>query len=73
LDWLIVKNDKRVSKNPAGYLAKSIRDDYATPQGFESKATLEAKRQAEEKAEREAQTQWETARQRDVRLALKQA
>jgi Replication initiator protein A len=72
LDWLIGKKDKRVSKNPAGYLAKSIRDDYATPKGFESKATLEAKRQAAEKAEREAHAQRETARQRDARLAAEE-
>jgi hypothetical protein len=71
-DWLIGKKDKRVSKNPAGYLAKSIRDDYATPKGFESKATLEAKRQAAENAEREAQAQRETARQRDARLAAEE-
>jgi hypothetical protein len=72
LDWLIGKKDKRASKNPAGYLAKSIRDDYATPKGFESKAMLEAKRQAAEKAEREAQAQREAARQRDIRLAAEE-
>ena len=37
-DWLIQKKDKRVSKNPAGYLAESIRKDYTPPRGFESMA-----------------------------------
>src|SRR5262249_10236181 len=27
-DWLVSKNDKRVSKNPGGYLAESIRKSY---------------------------------------------
>ena len=36
------------------------------------KATLEAKRQAAEKAEREAQAQREAARQRDARLAVEE-
>ena len=62
-DWLLEKKDKRVSKSPAGYLAESVRKDYAEPRGFESKAererkladqeaqrqrVLEAKRQADE-------------------------
>ena len=56
LDWLSGKKDKRVSKNPGGYLAESIRKGYVPPKGFESKAAreknqadeLERKRQAEE-------------------------
>ena len=46
-DWLTEKQDKRVSKNPAGYLAESIRKGYAAPKGFESKADRERKRDAE--------------------------
>ncbi|MDG3008247.1 replication initiator protein A [Paludisphaera mucosa] len=37
-DWLVERRDKRVSKNPAGYLAESIRKDYTAPRGFESEA-----------------------------------
>ena len=37
-DWLMEKQDKRVARSPAGYLVKSITDDYAPPKGFESKA-----------------------------------
>ena len=55
-DWLSGKEDKRVSKNPGGYLADSIRKGYVPPKGFESKTDrekkqadeLELKRQAEE-------------------------
>ena len=33
-DWLMARNDKRVAKNPAGYLVASIRGRYAAPEGF---------------------------------------
>ena len=33
-DWLTEKKDKRVAKSPAGYLVKSISEDYAAPKGF---------------------------------------
>ena len=33
-DWLVKNEDKRVAKNPAGYLVASIRDDYTPPGGF---------------------------------------
>ncbi len=36
-DWLMEKQDKRVAKSPAGYLVKSINDDYAAPKGFVSR------------------------------------
>lgn len=44
-DWLKTQKDKRIGKSPAGYLVKSITDDYAAPQGFIPKA--ERDRQAE--------------------------
>lgn len=60
-DWLVERKDKRVSKNPAGYLAESIRKDYATPRGFESEAqrreraeALDAQRRKVEEAKRKA-------------------
>lgn len=37
-DWLTARKDKRVSRNPGGYLADSIRKDYAAPKGFEGPA-----------------------------------
>lgn len=60
-DWLVERKDRRVSKNPAGYLAESIRKDYALPRGFESEAqrreraaALEEQRRKVEDARRKA-------------------
>lgn len=54
-DWLLAKKDRRVSKNPGGYLAESIRKTYARPTGFESKAEREKKRVAEQERMRRAE------------------
>jgi hypothetical protein len=52
-DWMAARTDKRVGKSPAGYLVKSINDDFAAPKGFVSKAEQqrisEAKRQNEQR------------------------
>jgi hypothetical protein len=45
-DWLVKNEDKRVGKNPAGYLVASIRSDYQAPSDFES--TKEAEKKAEQ-------------------------
>ena len=34
-DWLVAKRDTRVAKNPAGFLAAAIRDNYRPPQEFQ--------------------------------------
>ena len=36
VDWLLRCKDRRVPKNPAGYLVQSIRVGYETPDGFPS-------------------------------------
>lgn len=54
-DWLMEKRDKRVQKSPAGYLVESIRNDYAAPKGFESRA--DRKRRLAEAAERQRQAE----------------
>jgi Replication initiator protein A len=51
-DWLAGKQDKKVAKNPAGYLVTSINDDYAVPKGFESKAEQLKKAEAKHARER---------------------
>lgn len=51
-DWLVERRDKRVSKNPAGYLAESIRKDYAAPRGFESQAERSQRSAAQEEQRR---------------------
>jgi hypothetical protein len=53
-DWLMEKQDKRVARSPAGYLVKSIADDYTAPKGFESKAVRQARAEAKRQADREA-------------------
>ncbi len=37
-DWLLKNEDKRVGKNPAGYLVASIRADYQAPSDFRASA-----------------------------------
>lgn len=54
-DWLSTTKDKRVSKSPAGYLVESIRNDYAAPKGFVSKAEREKKRAEELERTKRAQ------------------
>lgn len=54
-DWLSEKKDKRVSKSPGGYLAESIRKGYVAPKGFESKAVIEQRRNAELERKRKAE------------------
>ena len=66
-DWLMAKKDKRISKNPAGYLAKSIRDDFATPEGFKSQAQIEAERLVKEEAEQARRARMAEARAAETR------
>ena len=51
-DWMAENADPRVGRNPAGFLVKSIRDNYAPPKGFETKADRERKSRAAAEAER---------------------
>jgi vacuolar-type H+-ATPase subunit I/STV1 len=53
-DWMTEKQDKRLAKSPAGYLVKSITDDYAAPKGYVSRAELERQAEAKRQAERKA-------------------
>ena len=63
-DWLLKNEDKRVGKNPAGYLVASIRSDYQAPVDFKPKA-LAGKTARPSKAEAEARAQQERLRARD--------
>ena len=51
-DWLLEKQDKRVAQSPAGYLVKSINDDYAAPKGFIPKAERQRQQEARQAKER---------------------
>ena len=66
-DWLAEKQDKRVARSPAGYLVKSITDDYATPKGFESKATRQARAEAKRQADQQASEQRRREREQAAR------
>ena len=59
LDWLLKKGDKRVGKNPAGYLVASIREGYSAPEGYtppdEADRLAEAERQLAEDERRRRQ------------------
>ncbi len=74
-DWLMRNEDKRVGKNPAGYLVASIRADYQAPGDFpspgaEAKAA-EAERSADEAKRLEqhrARAETERTQARDVEL-----
>jgi hypothetical protein len=59
-DWLVARRDRRVARSAAGYLVKSIEDDYAAPQGFEGQAD----RARREEAERQRQRQEADAKRR---------
>jgi hypothetical protein len=76
-DWMLATKDKRVTKSPAGYLVKSIEDDYAAPKGFESRDERRRRAEAErgatsakQRREAEASSRQEAERARiDAYLA----
>lgn len=80
-DWLMKNEDKRVGKNPAGYLVASIRADYSAPGDFPSAEAhapsamaeaAETRRQNRVKAQKqheEAEAARDQARENDLRAA----
>ena len=66
-DWLIEKQDKRVAKSPAGYLVKSIEDDYAAPQGLLSKAERQKRDEARQAREQQATDARRQKREQEAR------
>ncbi len=71
-DWLVKNEDKRVGKNPAGYLVASIRSDYQAPEEFAKVVKAEeSKKEAEEvdrKARRKVRDDSEAQKAREVAL-----
>ncbi len=74
-DWLLKNEDKRIGKNPAGYLVASIRDDYQAPVDFKKAGATaeaaEAGRAAEEarrKDQKRTRDEAELAQDREVTL-----
>ena len=78
-DWLLRNEDRRVGKNPAGYLVVSIRSDYQAPGDYQArgsaakpaadKAKRSAAAQAERRASEEVQDQRDKAREAKLRAA----
>jgi hypothetical protein len=64
LDWLAEKKPQKID-DPAAYLVGAIRNDYAPPKGFVSKAERERRQQAKDAKERAAVA--EQLRQRQER------
>ena len=75
-DWLVTQKDKRVSKNPPGYLYRAIEHDYTPPAEFVSRKSslgrakevrLKAPREVNRDAERESafDSFWEDLSERD--------
>lgn len=82
-DWLVENQDKRVGKNPAGYLVASVRADYRAPGDFppgtppappagpaaaEGRSRAQAQTQAQAQAQAE-QAEADGAREADLRGA----
>jgi len=70
-DWMTEEKDKRLSQNPAGYLVASIRDDYAAPQGFESKAERDRKRKLTDERQQSVKQQEQAERQKEQQRTAK--
>ena len=78
-DWLVKNEDKRVAKNPAGYLVSSIRSDYQTPGEFEGAVKVEETRkkneenrkkaeEADQKAKKKAREEVEKSKKKESEL-----
>lgn len=66
-DWLSRRDDPRIARNPAGYLVRSIQQDYSAPKGYESDLRRQAERDRlleKERTETERQARREAERRR---------
>ena len=72
-DWLVARNDKRVAKNPAGYLVASIRDRYAVPEGFTAPDDADRLAHAERSAAQDERNRRDQERARADLAARKEA
>jgi len=77
-DWLVQGGDKRVGKNPAGYLVASIRGDYQAPPEYRPPAEADrlaglehAAGEAERGRRRRARAEAEAAAAREAEIRLR--
>jgi hypothetical protein len=79
-DWLLRNEDRRIGKNPAGYLVASIRSDYQAPGDYQNRADgakpaaekarrLAAVEKAQRRASEEVLAQDDKAREARLRAA----
>lgn len=76
LDWLLQRQDTRVSRNPPGFLIRAIQCDYSAPPGFVSRderlrreakaASARQRTQAKRQRQTRARQDRELKRQRQV-------
>jgi Replication initiator protein A len=74
-DWMLATKDKRVTRSPAGYLVKSIEEDYSEPKGFETRAERAKRDEAQkerqrQEAEAKRQQREEQARDRAIQAKV---
>ncbi len=74
-DWMAGKQDKRLARSPAGYLVKSITDNYMSPKGYVSREERQAREEAKQAEERKAaedrrRKRAEAAREKAERQAI---
>lgn len=70
-DWLKKAEDNRISKNPAGYLRKSIEENYPPPDDYVASIKEEKSRKLrEEREKREAQKLMEESRHHQKILGI---
>lgn len=65
LDWQLEKKPAKVD-DPAAYLVGAIRDDYAAPKGFVSKAERQRREEAKQAKERQAAEERRRKQQQDA-------
>ena len=69
-DFLMAQKDRKISKNPAGYLVSAIRAEYSKPAGFVSD---EDRRQKEQEAELRKAKREQKKREAEEREKVKEA
>jgi hypothetical protein len=72
-DWMLTQNDPKVSRNPAGFLVASIKEEYAPPKGFLTKDEKEKREKIsqERKSKDERRKAAALAREEDKARARK--
>ncbi len=74
-DWLVKNQDKRVGKNPSGFLVASIKADYQTPDDFKDVAkeaqTQQKKQETAKSARKKATDEHDQQKQRDRDLRVR--